>query len=88
MNKEIESLRERIDEINNNFLSLLNEREKICKEIGEIKEQNGLEVKDEKREQEIMSKLREEAKGLDLDEEHVEKVFRLIIENSRKVQEK
>ena len=87
MNQKIENLRKRIDEINDNILKLLGEREKICKEIGGIKKQNGMAIKDEKREEEIFSKLREKAKELDLDEEHVEKLFRLIIKNSRKIEE-
>jgi len=88
MNQEIENLRKRIDEINDNILKLLSEREKICKEMGKIKKQNGLEVRNEKREQGIIFKLREGARELDLDEEYVEKLFRLMIENSRKIQEK
>ena len=86
MHQEIENLRKRIDKINDNLLKLLSGREKICKEIGEIKKQNGLAIRDEKREKEIFSKLREKARELGLDEGHVKKLFSLIIKNSRKIE--
>jgi len=88
MNQEIEDLRKKIDEINNEILSLLNKREKLCKEIGKIKKQGGLEIIDKEREQEMLSELKEKAKKLNLDEDYIENLFKLIIENSRKIQEK
>jgi len=88
MNQEIENLRKKIDKINNELINLLAERQKLCKEIGKIKKQDGLKIIDKEREQEMLSELKEKAKKLNLDEDYIENLFKLIIENSRKIQEK
>jgi len=88
MNQEINNLRKKINEINNELINLLAERQKLCKEIGKIKKQEGLKIIDKEREQEMLSELKEKAKKLNLDEEYIENLFKLIIENSRKSQEK
>lgn len=50
---DIESLRNRIDEITIQMLKLFKERIDAARQIGEIKKNNGLSVFDEKREEQI-----------------------------------
>jgi chorismate mutase len=57
----IDELRQKIDGIDAQLLSLFERRMKIAKEIGRYKKENGLPVKDQEREREILSRLCEKA---------------------------
>ncbi len=55
--EELERLRKRIDEIDEEILRLLSERARLAKEIGEIKKRNNLEIHVPERERAIFEKL-------------------------------
>jgi len=55
--EDIESIRKKIDEIDEEILRLLNERAKLAKEIGEIKKRNNLEIYVPERERAIFEKI-------------------------------
>lgn len=57
--ERIHELRERIDEIDEEILELLDERVDTSKEIGEIKREKGISITDTEREEEVL----ERAKG-------------------------
>ncbi len=79
------SLRLEIDTIDKDIVSLLINRLSTAKCIGDYKKENGLCVKDEKREAEIL-----QDRVKDIDDPHVklqiEKIFRSIIEASCEIQ--
>ncbi len=57
--ERIHELRERIDEIDEEILELLDERVAVAKKIGEIKRERGISITDTEREEEVL----ERAKG-------------------------
>ena len=75
-----------IDKVNSRIIELLAEREKLVREIGEYKRQNGLGVVDSKREKEMYNQLGEEAREYGLSGDYVEGVFRLIVNHSREIE--
>lgn len=82
---DISGWREQIDEIDAKLLVLLNERAKKVIEIGKFKIKNNLEVYDPEREKNIISRLLEINKG-PLSEETVKRIFKLLIDESRKLE--
>ncbi|WP_048816710.1 chorismate mutase [Caldisphaera lagunensis] len=54
--KEIKILREKINELDDQIINLLNVRISICKEIGKIKRKNRINIEDKERENEILQK--------------------------------
>lgn len=82
----IDDLREQIDILDKQILSLLKERFVIAQEIGDLKKNNDLPVIDGEREALILEKLAEVSKkeGLELDFVHA--VYELIFQESRRLQ--
>ena len=78
----IENWRQKIDSIESQIISLINERAKYAQHIGHIKEQQGLPVYDEKREIEIFERIAKKNQG-PFPDESVQKVFRTLIEETR-----
>lgn len=54
--ERIHELRERIDEIDEEILELLDKRAKVAKEIGEIKREKGISITDNEREKEVLKR--------------------------------
>lgn len=54
--ERLHELRKEIDEIDEQIIKLLEERLRIAKEIGEIKRELNLPIRDEKREEEVLKK--------------------------------
>ena len=79
-------MRGRIDVINEGVIELLGERAKVVKEIGEFKRVNGLDVFDAGREDAVFERVRSAAIERGLGEDFVEKVFRDIVEESKRIQ--
>ncbi|WP_227738504.1 chorismate mutase [Thermococcus paralvinellae] len=52
--ERLHELRKRIDEIDKQIIELLEKRVRIAKEIGEIKRELNLPIRDEKREEEVL----------------------------------
>ena len=73
------ALRKKIDAIDENFVHLLKDRIELCKRIGKIKEENGLAVKDLRREDAIYLHIMGKALELGLDPQKVESIFKQII---------
>jgi len=62
MEKRLLELRSRIDEIDRELVKLISERLSICKKIGEVKSSLGLPIRDPVREDEILSRVPDEAR--------------------------
>ena len=83
---DIESLRNRIDEITIQMLKLFKERIDAARQIGEIKKNNGLSVFDEKREEQIRVEVTELCKKINLEENIGKKFLNFLLNESVKVQ--
>ncbi len=80
-NFKIALLRDKIDAIDNQIVSLLDERFKIALEIAKEKKNNNIEVVDQFRESEIISKLKNIKKNY-ISDNATEKIYREILDNS------
>ena len=77
----IEDWRNRIDELNDELIALLN-----ATEIGKIKKEKGLPVFDASREDAVLEKVATLTKG-PLSPESIKNIFRVIMQETRKVEE-
>ena len=86
---DINEWRIRIDELNDELMSLLNKRATYAAEIGKIKKQKGLPVFDEGRETAVLNLAAEKAAKLGgpLSPESFRNIFQVIMEETRKVEE-
>jgi chorismate mutase len=84
---EIQQLRKKIDKIDMQILNALVERAKICKAIGSVKKENGMQVKDADRENQIYRRVKEKAVEFQLNPLQVEAVYREIVNICSAVQE-
>lgn len=85
----IEDWRNRIDELNDELIALLNKRASFAVEIGKIKKQKGLPVLDAAREEVVLNGVAEKAKKANgpLPPESFKNIFRTIIDETCKVEE-
>ncbi len=83
----IEGKREQIDAINDRILDLLEEREQVARKIGKEKKRRGLSINDPRREEEMITGLKEKARQKGIPPKLVDDVFRPIIARSREIQE-
>ena len=83
---EINNIRQQIDETDNEIINLLIKRKNLVIEIAKIKKTKGLLVLDKEREAKLIHRVTHRSKELDSD--FIASLFELIMENSKKVQEK
>ena len=88
MIKEIESKRKEIDKITEKIIKLIAERRNIVLEIGRIKKKKGLPILDEKREKQLILRAKNLSKKFKLPPALIEKIMKILIENSRRLQRK
>jgi chorismate mutase len=81
----IEDWRVEIDKIDAELLRLLNARAEIAVRVGETKRIEGLSVLNRGREREVIERARRNNRG-PLDDEAVERLFRAVIRESRRLQ--
>ncbi len=86
MNKNIQKLRTKINNIDAKILELLSERFEISKKIGREKKKSGLPLYDPKRELTALKKRQITGIKSNIDLKFVNKLFRLIFKYSKKVQ--
>lgn len=87
MTEEIQKLRKKIDEIDENILRLLGERSEICRSIGLLKKQSDIPIIDPNRENEVYANIREKAPDFALDADQVEEIYRQIVNMCSSIQE-
>jgi chorismate mutase/prephenate dehydratase len=85
LNTDIGKLRQAIDEIDENIMDLINQRLLLATQIGGLKKQGGIQIKDKQRETEIMDRLLGKNKG-PLDDDGLRNIFSAIIAQGRNVQ--
>ena len=84
---EIEQLRKKVDEIDEQIINALCERAKTCKAIGLIKKKQGKPVRDVSRENDVFKRVKEKAMQFDLNPTQVEAVYREIVNMCSAVQQ-
>lgn len=87
MSEDIQKLRMKIDEIDENILKLLSERSEVCRSIGLLKKQSRIPVIDPERQSEIYAKIKGKAADFALDGSRVEEIYRQIVNMCSSVQE-
>ena len=80
------TIRKKIDEIDEKIVLLLKERMELCKNIGSVKRESGLPIKDHRREDEVYLHAMSKALECGLDPQKVEAIFKDIIALSVLVQ--
>ena len=83
---DIENLRDKIDKITFEMIKLLKERNNVAKEIGNIKNNLGLGVTNEERENQLRTKVLVLCKEIGLDEKTASTFLNLLLNESIKVQ--
>ena len=84
---DIETLREKIDVVDDQILRDIAQRVKICRAIGELKKQQGKPVHDISRETEVFKRAKERAELIKLDPVKIERLYREIVNMCSSVQE-
>tara|TARA_X000000368_G_scaffold391031_1_gene354716 strand:+ start:1013 stop:1309 length:297 start_codon:yes stop_codon:yes gene_type:complete len=82
----LEEIREEIDEVDIQILDLIFNRKKLVTEVVKLKKRN--QIIDNKRIEDILVRLRQEASKRDLPEEFVEEVWKLMIKTFIAYEEK
>ena len=85
--EKINSLRKKIDELDDQMIDLVVQRLAIAKEIGDIKETNGIEVIDPYRESQIINRITEKLAGT-LEKKDITAIFEPIYSISKRLQKK
>lgn len=85
---KLEIIRNNINKIDRQIITLLVKRFIYVQKIGVLKKNRKLSIVDKKRESEILKNINNEAKKNRLNRNFVNKVFDLIIKQSKKVQKK
>jgi chorismate mutase len=83
---DIQELRKRVDEVDEQILNALSERAKICRAIGLVKKKQGMQIRDVSRENELYKHVKEKAVQFHLDPLQVEAVYREIVNMCSAVQ--
>jgi len=85
--QDIQKLRKRIDEIDEQILLFLGERSEICRSIGLLKRENGIPITDTVRENEVYTKIKGKAPDFGLDVDQIEAIYRQIVNMCSSVQD-
>ncbi len=83
---DLEGLRTKIDGVDREIVSLIAERYSYVKMIGMYKKEHNLPLFQPEREAMLISSVRTYAKDLSIDPDTAEKIFRLIMDDSKQVQ--
>jgi len=86
MNKQLENLRTKIDELDDNLFDILAKRILLVKRIGELKKQYGLDIVDEKRKDEKIKFFLKKAKTIKLPGSFAREFYTIIHANSIEIQ--
>ncbi len=84
-NRELQDLREKLDEINLSLLQLINERAEVVQQIGKVKEKQGVNKYDPMRERAMLDLIENQNKG-PLDNSTIKHIFKEIFKVSLDLQ--
>ena len=83
--RRITEIRRRMNELDSNLVTLLNERASCAKEIGQLKETVGMEVYQPEREIEVLKHVRSRNDG-PLEADAITRLFERIIDEARRLE--
>lgn len=86
MTDKISLVRKQIDRIDLVLITALAERMSLMPEIGEYKKEHNIPVFQEKREQEIMNKIKKISSDYNLNDEFIEEIFLSIFNEAKRIQ--
>jgi len=84
----LDSLRSKIDKIDREIIVLVSERIKLGRKIGAYKKENNLPLHNPSREKQVLHNVKSLAKRKKLDMAFVEKIYRMMIAQTRKQESK
>lgn len=84
---DINQLRKRIDEVDEQILQFLSKRTALCRSVGSLKRKQKIPIKDIPREKDVYAHIRQQAVALGLNPIQVEVVYRQIVNMCMAVQE-
>lgn len=76
---DLSELREKIDQIDDQIIDLISRRFKLTGEIGQIKVDKSLPALDERREEQIISRVVKKSKDLSVNPELINSIFKSIL---------
>jgi chorismate mutase/prephenate dehydratase len=82
MKKELQNIREQLDEIDQRIIDAIADRQKVVEDVFKLKKQNSGRIRDYQREEQILTKLGDRAHQSGLDRYFIEQIFREIINHS------
>jgi chorismate mutase len=82
----LNDLRETIDKLDEDILLALARRQKLSQTIGQLKQQKKLPIQDKQREQELFKLLKKKADNFGLNQNAIDKIWQIIIAESKKQQ--
>ncbi len=82
----LEELREQIEEADACIIETLAKRQELSKQIGALKSKEGKKIMDRSREKQLFEYYDHLSKQYHLQEDFINRLFKIIISNSRKVQ--
>lgn len=83
----VNRMRAHIDLVDREIVRMLARRQEMSLEIGRVKSERGLDIFAPGREAELMAVIRKEAEIVGIRPEHVEELFRLVLAESRSIQQ-
>lgn len=87
-NEDLESLRVKIRTLTSEIMSKVQERNELARRVGEVKGRLGIDVKDEKVEQEIRLLVARQTQELGMDKEFALRLLNILLQESEQVQAK
>jgi len=84
--KNIEELRNKIDEVDSGIVRLIAERLSLADQIGGLKRKRGQQIEDKQREEMILGYIRDTAKQMGINETDIEGIYRKIFSTSKSIQ--
>jgi chorismate mutase len=87
MANKMEKIRKQIDRIDLVLITALAERMSLMPEIAEYKKANNIPIYQEKREEEVMKRLKKIANEQNLDEDFVEEIFLSVFNEAKRIQQ-
>ncbi len=84
--KELERFRKKVDEIDDEIISLLGNRQSMVELIGKIKKRSGVKILSADREKQILKRILSKGEKKKIDLDFIDRIYRVIFKNSRKVQ--
>lgn len=88
VNENLEVLRDRLDQLDEQLVNLMGERQELIAKIGEVKSDAGRQIRDFKRERIVLDRARQAAIEAHVDPDLSEAIFKLLIASSLQRQER